>query len=96
MRPLLAHRGDDRFNPGPDDDKNQGCHDAHHAEEQGHRIGFADIADYLMGVDQIIHGDEIETHAKLIPEQPFCQSGENQSITQGKNKGVEDQAAASG
>ena len=40
-------------------------------KQRKYGIGFGDVADHLRGIDQIIHGDEVETASELIPEQCF-------------------------
>jgi hypothetical protein len=36
------------------------------------RVRLENVVQDFVGIDQVIDGDEIEAHAELIPEQPFC------------------------
>jgi len=44
------------------------------------RVGLADVGEHLVGVHQIVHGDEVEAHAELVPEQPFGERGEQHRV----------------
>ncbi|MNE11555.1 hypothetical protein D3C80_1043190 [compost metagenome] len=46
------------------------------AEQTEHRVGLEDVVDHFLRVDQVVDGDEVETHAELVPEQPFGQGAE--------------------
>ena len=49
-----------------------------HAREDGHHgIGFADVADDFVGVDQIVDGDEVVAHAEFAPEEVFTHGVED-------------------
>ena len=52
--------------------RQQCCNDA------AHRIGLTNVADHLIGEDQIIEGDEIESDRELVPENRFCDGYEQQ------------------
>ena len=51
-----------------DRQQQHGGHGTNTGQNLTHRVGFADIADHLGGVNQIIEGDEVETGRKLQPE----------------------------
>ena len=40
------------------------------------RVGLENVVDDLFGVHEVVHGNEIEAHAELVPEQPFGHRGE--------------------
>ena len=50
------------------------------AQKQGNRVGFEDIVNDFMGIDQIIDSDEIETFAEFIPEKTFAECVEYYGI----------------
>ncbi len=52
--------------------------DSQRTEQGANRETLADIADDFMGVDQIIHRDEVEAHAEFVPEKPFRHHPETQ------------------
>ena len=55
------------------------CHQNGQRAEQGaDRETFADIADDLMGVDEIVDRDEVEPHAEFVPEEPFGEYAETE------------------
>ena len=41
------------------------------AEHPADRVGLPDVAEDLVGVEEVVHGDEVEARAELLPEQPF-------------------------
>jgi hypothetical protein len=46
--------------------------------QRADRVGLADIADHLVGVDQIVDGNEIEAGGKLLPEGCLGQGAKEQ------------------
>ena len=64
--------------------KNTRCEQKNDTQQQRHRIRLLDIADHLMGIDQIIHCDKVETLAKLIPEKPLTKAVEYNSVEYSK------------
>lgn len=59
----------------PDDDTG-GEGDAR--EYWDHGIRFRNVSPHFLRPDQIIHGDEVETRAKLVPEKPLRRGNEDQ------------------
>ncbi len=51
------------------------CNDGQSRQQGIDRVGLKDVVDHLVGVDQIVDRDEVETHTELIPEQPFGHGG---------------------
>lgn len=49
---------------------------AQRAEQQRHRVGLADVADHLARVQEVVHGDEVEARAELVPEHELGQRHE--------------------
>ena len=42
------------------------------ADQQGGQwIGLTDVIQHFLGIHQVVDGDEVEAHPKLVPEQPF-------------------------
>ena len=62
--------------------KEHGGHGEHrgaggHGGEQGNDgVGFSDVPYHLRGIDEIIHGNEVEATAEFPPEQGFGHGGE--------------------
>ena len=52
------------------------------------RVGLLNVADHLGGVDQIIHRDEIEANAELVPEHQFGSGDEQQPVDQQQTEAV--------
>lgn len=44
-----------------------------------HRIRLEDVANHLVGVDQIVYGNEIVTHAEFVPKEVFADAVEQQT-----------------
>ena len=52
------------------------CKHRQQAQQLADRVRLQQVVQYLIGVHQVIDGDKVEAHAKLIPEQPFGHRGE--------------------
>jgi len=54
---------------GAPDERANACGEHGQArQDPAHGVGLANIAQHLARVDQVVHGDEIEPHAKFVPE----------------------------
>ena len=60
--------------------RQQCCYSAQGTEQPAQRIGLQQVVEYLIGVHQVVHGDEVEAHAELIPEQPFGRGDEQHGV----------------
>jgi hypothetical protein len=78
--PGQARRGKgaaDRPLQGQAESQGQGGEQAEQGEE---RVGLHDVVNDLVGVDQVIHCDEVEAHAELVPEQPLGHRGKQHRV----------------
>ena len=48
----------------------------HAGHQRPDGIGFHDVADHLVGIDQVIDGDEIIAHPEFVPEEIFAHAVE--------------------
>ena len=55
------------------------------AQQSIEGVGLDDVVDYFLGIDKVIHRNEVEAHAEFIPEQPFG-SGDEQHQEQQQGK----------
>jgi len=46
------------------------------AEQCGQWVGFADVVQHFLGIDQVVDGDEVEAYAEFVPEQPLGHGNE--------------------
>ena len=57
--------------------KNRGSNHNYTKNNPANRVAFFDVANYFISVDEVINGNEIIPHAKLLPESVFTNNVEN-------------------
>ncbi|GBH10131.1 Uncharacterized conserved protein [Pseudomonas syringae pv. actinidiae] len=64
-----------RFQCGSDcsteGDTHDNRNDCQNTQQFTNRIGFENVIEYLIGIDQVVHCNKVEPHTEFVPEQPF-------------------------
>ena len=64
--------------PRPDRERDGQSRHRQAADDPGDRIRFADVADHLVRIEQVVDGDEVETRRELEPERGLGDGPEQQ------------------